>query len=130
MQSAFHLRPRAKAASGAAGLRISPQAAAKIPAAAGPDVLLVRHNYDPVPLRDLFAARSFASWAEERSPHDWYIYFYRPSAGAAADGAALKRKTACLMRRVRAAEAGRRALRDLWCRVDEIETEATQPLPA
>jgi len=48
------------------------------------DVLLVRHRYDPIPLRDLFAARSFASWAEERRPHDWYIYFYRPSAGAAA----------------------------------------------
>jgi PAS domain-containing protein len=48
------------------------------------DVLLVRHRYDPIPLRDLFAARGFASWAEERRPHEWYVYFYRPSAGAAA----------------------------------------------
>ena len=48
------------------------------------DVLLVHHRYDPVPLRDLFAARGFASWAEERAPHDWYVYFYRPSAAAAA----------------------------------------------
>ena len=48
------------------------------------DVLLVHHRYDPIPLRDLFAARGFASWAEERAPHDWYVYFYRPSAGAAA----------------------------------------------
>lgn len=42
------------------------------------DVLLVHHAFDPIPLRDLFAMRGFASWAEERSPHDWYIYFYRP----------------------------------------------------
>ena len=48
------------------------------------DVLLVRHRYDPIPLRDLFAARGFVSWAEERQPHDWYIYFYRPPAGSAA----------------------------------------------
>ena len=48
------------------------------------DVLLVRHAYDPVPLRDLFATRGFMSWAEERQPHDWYVYFYRPSAGAGA----------------------------------------------
>lgn len=48
------------------------------------DVLLVRHRHDPVPLRDLFTARGFMSWAEERRPHDWYVYFYRPQAGAAA----------------------------------------------
>ena len=48
------------------------------------DVLLVRHTYDPVPLRDLFARRGFASWAEERRPYDWYVYFYRPTAGASA----------------------------------------------
>jgi hypothetical protein len=48
------------------------------------DVLLVRHPFDPVPLRDLFARRGFASWAEERRPHDWYIYFYRPAARAEA----------------------------------------------
>jgi hypothetical protein len=51
------------------------------------DVLLVRHVFDPVALRDLFASRGFASWAEERRSHEWYIYFYRPTAvaGAAAD---------------------------------------------
>lgn len=48
------------------------------------DVLLVQHRHDPIPLRDLFAARGFASWAEERRPRDWYVYFYRPTAGAAA----------------------------------------------
>jgi len=48
------------------------------------EVLLVRHPFDPIPLRDLFARRGFASWAEERQPVEWYIYFYRPSMGAAA----------------------------------------------
>jgi Domain of unknown function (DUF1858)/Uncharacterized conserved protein (DUF2249) len=48
------------------------------------DVLLVRHAFDPIPLRDLFASRGFASWAEERRPNDWYIYFYRPTAFATA----------------------------------------------
>lgn len=48
------------------------------------DVLLVRHVFDPNPLRDLFANRGFVSWAEERRPDDWYIYFYRPTAFAAA----------------------------------------------
>ena len=48
------------------------------------DVLLVRHVFDPNPLRDLFGSRGFASWAEERRPDDWYIYFYRPTAFAAA----------------------------------------------
>jgi hypothetical protein len=48
------------------------------------EVLLVRHPFDPIPLRDLFARRGFASWAEERRPDEWYIYFYRPSAGASA----------------------------------------------
>jgi hypothetical protein len=49
------------------------------------DILLVRHPFDPIPLRDLFARRrGFASWAEERKPGDWYIYFYRPGARAAA----------------------------------------------
>lgn len=53
------------------------------------DVLLVRHAFDPVPLRDLFESRGFATWAEERRPGDWYIYFYRPtvSAGAVAQTA-------------------------------------------
>ena len=48
------------------------------------EVLLVRHPFDPIPLRDLFARRGFASWAEERRPDEWYIYFYCPSARAAA----------------------------------------------
>ena len=47
------------------------------------EVLLVRHPFDPIPLRDLFARRGFASWAEERKPFEWYIYFYRPVAGVA-----------------------------------------------
>jgi hypothetical protein len=53
------------------------------------NVLLVRHAFDPVPLRDLVASRGFASWAEERLPNDWYIYFYRPTvlAGAVVDPA-------------------------------------------
>jgi hypothetical protein len=48
------------------------------------EVLLVRHPFDPVPLRDLLARRGYGSWAEERRPNDWYIYFYRPLAHAAA----------------------------------------------
>ena len=48
------------------------------------DVLLIRHPFDPVPLRDMFARRGFASWAEERRPGDWFIYFYRPALSAAA----------------------------------------------
>jgi hypothetical protein len=49
------------------------------------DILLVRHPFDPIPLRDLFARRrGLASWAEERKPDDWYIYFYRPTKRAAA----------------------------------------------
>ena len=46
------------------------------------DVLLIRHPFDPIPLRDMFARRGFASWAEERRPGDWFIYFYRPAASA------------------------------------------------
>lgn len=42
------------------------------------DILLLRHPFDPIPLRDIFARRGFASWAEERKIGDWYIYFYRP----------------------------------------------------
>ncbi len=42
------------------------------------DVLLLRHRYDPIPLRDLFKLSGFESWAEERNPREWYIYFYRP----------------------------------------------------
>ncbi len=48
------------------------------------DVLLIRHPFDPIPLRDMFARRGFASWAEERRPGDWFIYFYRPAVSAAA----------------------------------------------
>ena len=48
------------------------------------DVLLVRHPFDPIPLRDMFARRGYASWAEERRPSDWFIYFYRPAKSAAA----------------------------------------------
>jgi hypothetical protein len=46
------------------------------------EIILVRHWFDPIPLRDLFARRGFASWAEERHWHEWYIYFYMPSARA------------------------------------------------
>lgn len=48
------------------------------------DVLLLRHPFDPIPLRDLFARRGFESWAEERKPGNWYIYFFRPALQAAA----------------------------------------------
>lgn len=42
------------------------------------EVLLLRHPFDPIPLRDIFARRGFASWAEERRAGEWFIYFYRP----------------------------------------------------
>ena len=49
------------------------------------DVLLVRHPFDPIPLRELFARRyDLASWAEERQPGEWFVYFYRPAALAGA----------------------------------------------
>jgi hypothetical protein len=48
------------------------------------DILLLRHPFDPIPLRDMFAQRGFATWAEERKLGEWFIYFYRPSAPAAA----------------------------------------------
>ncbi|HEY8559231.1 MAG TPA: hypothetical protein VIL74_02425 [Pyrinomonadaceae bacterium] len=49
------------------------------------NILLVRHPFDPIPLRDLFARRfNLTSWAEERRADDWYIYFYRSGAQAAA----------------------------------------------
>lgn len=49
------------------------------------DILLVRHPFDPVPLRDLLALKhGLTSWAEEREQHDWYIYFYRSGERAAA----------------------------------------------
>jgi hypothetical protein len=48
------------------------------------DILLLRHPFDPIPLRDMFARRGFASWAEERRMGEWFIYFYRPALRAAA----------------------------------------------
>ena len=48
------------------------------------DVLLLRHPFDPIPLRDLFARRGFESWAEERKAGEWFIYFYRPRLALAA----------------------------------------------
>ena len=43
------------------------------------EILLLRHPFDPIPLRDMFARRGFASWAEERKAGEWFIYFYRPA---------------------------------------------------
>ena len=48
------------------------------------NILLLRHPFDPIPLRDMFARRGFASWAEERKTGEWFVYFYRPAALAAA----------------------------------------------
>ncbi len=48
------------------------------------EVLLLKHPFDPIPLRDMFARRGFASWAEERKQDEWFIYFYRPMALATA----------------------------------------------
>lgn len=43
------------------------------------DVLLIRHPFDPIPLREMFARRqNLASWAEERKPNEWFVYFYHP----------------------------------------------------
>ena len=52
----------------------------------GDEVLLVRNTRDPVLTRAELAASGYASWAEERRPGEWYVYFYRPhmSAGAVA----------------------------------------------
>jgi hypothetical protein len=47
------------------------------------DILLLRHPFDPIPLRELFARRyDLASWAEERKSGDWFVYFYRPTTSA------------------------------------------------
>lgn len=51
------------------------------------DVLLLRHPFDPIPLRDMLARRGLSSWAEERRPSQWFIYFYKPSARAEATAA-------------------------------------------
>lgn len=48
------------------------------------EVLLLKHPFDPIPLRDMFARRGFASWAEERKLGEWFIYFYRPTVTAKA----------------------------------------------
>lgn len=48
------------------------------------EILLLRHPFDPIPLRDMFARRGFASWSEERKMGEWFIYFYRPTLHAAA----------------------------------------------
>lgn len=48
------------------------------------DVLLIKHPFDPIPLRDMFARRGFSSWAEERRAGEWFIYFYRPMPSAKA----------------------------------------------
>ncbi|CCW36118.1 protein of unknown function (DUF1858) [Chthonomonas calidirosea] len=42
-------------------------------------ILLIRHPFDPIPLRDLALKFGFSSWAEERAPHEWFTYFYRPA---------------------------------------------------
>ncbi|MEQ1765330.1 MAG: DUF2249 domain-containing protein [Pyrinomonadaceae bacterium] len=48
------------------------------------EILLLRHPFNPIPLRDMFARKGFASWAEERKMGDWFIYFYRPALRVAA----------------------------------------------
>ncbi len=71
-QAEKHLDPMPKIAKGLVSLKHSE------------DVLLVHHPFDPIPLRDMFARRGFASWAEERSQGHWFIYFYRPIASIGA----------------------------------------------
>lgn len=49
------------------------------------DVLLIKHPFDPIPLREMYLRRyKLASWAEERKPGAWFVYFYRPFAKAEA----------------------------------------------
>ena len=50
----------------------------------GDEVLLVRNSRDPLLTRSEFGRRGYASWAEERRPAEWYVYFYRPHALAGA----------------------------------------------
>ena len=71
-QAEKHLDPMPKIAKGLVSLKRDA------------DVLLVHHPFDPIPLRDMFARRGYASWAEERRPGHWFIYFYRPSAAIGA----------------------------------------------
>lgn len=49
------------------------------------EILLLKHPFDPIPLRDMFARRGFASWAEERNLGEWFIYFYHPIVTAKAE---------------------------------------------
>ncbi len=49
------------------------------------EILLLKHPFDPIPLRDMFARRDFSSWAEERKAGEWFIYFYRPMVLAKAE---------------------------------------------
>lgn len=48
------------------------------------DVLLLRHPFDPIPVREMIARRGYSSWAEERLPGVWFIYFFRSTASAKA----------------------------------------------
>jgi hypothetical protein len=48
------------------------------------EIVLLRHPFDPVPLRILFARRGYVSWAEERRAQEWFIYFYRAGARSSA----------------------------------------------
>ena len=41
-------------------------------------ILLIRHPFDPIPLRDLAMKFGFLSWAEQRGQREWFTYFYRP----------------------------------------------------
>lgn len=71
-QAEKHLDPMPKIAKGLVSLKLAD------------DILLVQHPFDPIPLRDMFARRGYASWAEERRPGHWFIYFYKPRAAASA----------------------------------------------
>lgn len=48
------------------------------------DVLLLKHPFDPIPLRDLLARKGFSSWAEERKPGVWFVYFFHLNLAAGA----------------------------------------------
>ncbi len=39
------------------------------------EVLLLKHPFDPIPLRDMLVRKGFSSWAEERKAGEWFIYF-------------------------------------------------------
>lgn len=39
-------------------------------------ILLIRHPFNPIPLRDLALKMGYASWAQEREPSLWHTYFY------------------------------------------------------